>query len=205
MAQKTPHKNVQSPPEKIMMQAPEGTSMEPEFSHILTLAELKLNQDPIALEANAKQCAALAARFDLPAIYSLKADISLSNDPIQMRGVMQAKIDQICVATGETISCAIKEDIAINFLETPDVNPNDSEIELEDDDCDTIFYNGREIDIGEAIAQSLYLAIDPFPRIENSDIILAKVGVISEEEMAAKLAQEKQENNPFAALSQLKK
>lgn len=193
------------PQEKIIMQAPEGTSMEAEFSHILTLAELKLNQDAITLEADSNQCAALAVRFDLPAIYSLKANITMLDNPIQMRGKMSAQIDQICVATGETIQCSIEEDIAINFLETPIVDPNDSEVELENEDCETIFHNGREIDIGEAIAQSLYLAIDPFPRIEDADTILEKVGVISEEEMAAKLAQEKQDNNPFAALSKLKK
>ena len=193
------------PQEKIIMQAPEGTSMEAEFSHILTLAELKLTQDAITLEADSNQCAALAVRFDLPAIYSLKANITMLDNPIQMRGSMNAKIDQICVSTGETISSDIQEDIAINFLETPMVDPNDSEVELEDEDCETIFHNGREIDIGEAIAQSLYLSIDPFPRVKDADAMLAKAGVISEEEMTAKLAQEKHDNSPFAALSQLKK
>ena len=195
----------ESPQEKIFMQAPEGASFGSEFSHIITLAELKLNQGLIALEADSDQCAAVALRFDLPAIYSLKADVIMSDNPIQLRGTMHAQIDQICVATGETIHCSIKEDLAINFLETPSVDPNDSEVELEDEDCETIFHNGRDIDIGEAIAQSLYLAIDPFPRIKDADAILAKAGVISEEEMTAKLAQEKQDNNPFAALSQLKK
>lgn len=192
------------PKEKIIMQAPEGTSFGSEFSYIVALAELKLNQSMITLEANSEQCAALAVRFDLPTIYSLKANIIMSDDPIQMRGKMHGKIDQICVATGEIINCSVEEDITINFLETPAVDPNDSEIELEDEDCETIFYKGREIDIGEAIAQSLYLAIDPFPRIEDADAILAKAGVISEEEMAAKLEQEQQDNNPFSALSQLK-
>lgn len=205
MAKDTPDKNVPNSSEKIMMSAPEGAFLGAEFSYILTLADLKLNQEPIALEANAQQCTALAIRFDLPAIYSLKANITMQADPIQMRGKMTAKIDQICVATSETIGCIIEEDIFIKFLETPDIDLNDGEVELEDDDCDTIFHNGREIDIGEAIAQSLYLAIDPFPRIKNADKLLAKAGVISEEEMAAKLAQEKQDNNPFAALSKLKK
>lgn len=192
------------PQEKIIMRAPEGASSETEFSHIITLAELKSDQGIIALEANDEQRTALAVRFDIPVIYSLKANVTILDNPIQMRGTMSAQLDQICVATGETINSFIEEDIAINFMENPNIDPNDSEIELEDEDCETIFHNGSDIDIGEAIAQSLYLAIDPFPRIKDADTILAKVGVISEEEMTAKLAQEKQDNNPFAALSQLK-
>ncbi len=195
----------ETPQEKILMQAPQGTSFGSEFSYIITLAELKLTQNIMALEANDKQCAALAIRFDLPAIYSLKANIIMADNPIQMRGQMNAQIDQICVATGATIKSVIEEDIIINFMENTTVDPKDSEVQLEDEDCEVMFYNGREIDIGEAIAQSLYLAIDPFPRIDDADAILKKLGVISEEEMAAKMAQEKQDNNPFATLSKLKK
>ncbi len=195
----------ETPKEKIIMHAPEGISIGSEFSHILTLTELKLNHKPIILIASKEQCDALAVRFDLPAIYSLKANVTVSHDPIQMHGTLYAQIDQICVATAETMHCSIEEDIAINFIETPSVGPNDSEVELQDEDCETIFYDGREIDIGEAIAQSLYLAIDSFPRTKNADSILAKAGVISEEEMMAKLVQEKQDNNPFSALSSLKK
>ena len=198
MAQETQH-------EKIIMQAADDVSIGSEFSHKLSLDALKRNQDLIILEASKEQCDALSVRFDLPAIYCLKANIIMSEDPIQMHGTMIAQIDQICAATAETIQCSIEEELAINFIETPSVSPNDSEIELQDEDCETIFYDGDTIDIGEAIAQSLYLAIDPFPRKVDANMILAKAGVISEEEMAKNLAQERQDNNPFSALSSLKK
>lgn len=190
---------------KDIMSAPDGARSDPEFSHIINLAELKQKQESIVVSATAKECALLAIRFDLPAIHSLSANISLSGDPIHMSGRMNAKIEQSCVATGENISAEIDEDIAINFMPVPTVGPNDSEIELEEDDCETIFHNGREIDIGEAIAQSLYLAIDPFPRIQNARMILAKAGVKSEEEIAKEDAIIKAKQNPFSALSALKK
>lgn len=190
---------------KDIMQAPDGARTDPEFSHILTLAELKLNTAPLSISANEDERALLAIRFDLPEIHSLSADVTLSSDPIHMKGQMRANIDQLCVATGETINLEIFENIAIDFIETPNIEPNDSEIELEDGDCETIFHNGREIDIGEAVAQSLYLAIDPFPRVKNAEKILAKAGVITEEEMAQKAAMQKRKESPFNALSALKK
>lgn len=190
---------------KDIMRALGGTRTDPEFSHILTLADLKLNQAPMTISANEKECALLAARFDLPAIHSLSAHVTLSSDPIHMKGRMKAHIDQLCVATGETLNVEISEDIAIDFIETPHIEPNDSEIELQDEDCETMFHNGREIDIGEAISQSLYLAIDPFPRAKNAQEILAKAGVMTEEEMAAQAAHQKRKESPFSALSALKK
>ena len=38
----------------------------------------------------------------------------------------------------------------------------DEEVELEADDCDEIEFDGTQFDLGEALAQSLALAIDPF-------------------------------------------
>ncbi len=183
---------------KDIMQAPEGTPNESEFSHIITLADLKKQQAPITLKASLEQCSLLAIRFDLPAIHGLSATVEMQDNPIRIRGRLSAQIEQSCVATGEHIKNNIDEDIAINFIAAP---KDSDEIELEDEDCETIFHNGRDIDIGEAIAQSLYLAIDPFPRSQNSDQILKQAGVISEEAMQ----EQQRKENPFNALSALKK
>lgn len=180
------------------MQAPEGTPNDPELSHIIALTAISQQPATLVIEADNDQCAALAIRFDLPKIYSLCAHVHFESDPIYLRGQLLADIDQICCATGETLRTHIDTPIAINFIAAP---KDSNEIELEDDDCDVIFHDGQSIDVGEAIAQSLYLAIDPFARIENADEILSKAGVISEDMMQEKRRAE----GPFGALSALKK
>ena len=58
---------------------------------------------------------------------------------------------------------------------------------------DTIEIEGGAIDLGEAAAETMALALDPFPRSPNAAAALKKAGVISEEEAG-----------PFGALAGLK-
>jgi len=56
----------------------------------------------------------------------------------------------------------------------PDVLVSDTdEVELSDDDCDLIEMDNGAVDLGEAVAQTLGLALDPFPR---SDAERARTG-----------------------------
>ncbi|MBN9990995.1 hypothetical protein JND45_16805, partial [Listeria monocytogenes] len=47
---------------------------------------------------------------------------------------------------------------------------------------DTMPYDGAAIDLGEAAAETMALALDPFPRGPNAAAALRAAGVISEEE-----------------------
>ena len=69
----------------------------------------------------------------------------------------------------------------------------DEEFELGADELDTLFHDGQAIDLGAAIADSLALGLDPYPRSPNAEEALRQAGVISEEEAG-----------PFAALAALK-
>ena len=60
-------------------------------------------------------------------------------------------------------------------------------------DCDEITYSGDRFDVGEAVAQSLALAIDPFATGPEADRIRTEVGL-----------EEPEKENPFAALKGLK-
>ena len=53
------------------------------------------------------------------------------------------------------------------------------------------------IDLGEAAAETLLLALDPYPRAPNADAVLREAGVKPEGE-------EEREPGPFAALAALK-
>ena len=59
---------------------------------------------------------------------------------------------------------------------------------------------GRSIDLGEAAAQSLGLALDPYPRAGAEALAAARRRLLSEEAAAEREAAEKARANPFAVL-----
>ena len=71
---------------------------------------------------------------------------------------------------------------------------DEEELELEEDDLDEIPFEGHTIDLGEAVAQSLALAIDPYATGPQADRVRKEVGLSDETA-----------NGPFAALAALKK
>ena len=56
------------------------------------------------------------------------------------------------------------------------------EVELTADDLDLMPVDGGAIDLGEAVAETMALALDPFPRGPGAAAALKAAGVISEEE-----------------------
>ena len=87
----------------------------------------------------------------------------------------------------------VDEPFALLFRPEPE-GAADEEIELGEADCDTVFHDGGSIDLGGAIADSLALALDPYPRSAEADAALKEAGVMTEEQAS-----------PFAALAALKK
>lgn len=171
---------------------------ENEFSHAIKLTDIGSGVTKLHIAADADQRAALARRFDLESLESLKADLSLSRDShgILATGRFTARLAQHCIATGEPVPTEMDEALAIRFVAEP-AHGEDAEIELDADDCDTMFHDGLAIDLGEAVAQSMGLALDPYPRSMHADDALKKAGVISEETA-------KEEASPFGALAALR-
>ena len=98
-----------------------------------------------------------------------------------------------CIASGEPVAAAIDEAFAIRFVPPPVVDGPEAELELGAADLDTVIHDGQAIDLGEAVADSLALALDPYPRGPKADEALKAAGVLSEAEAG-----------PFAALAKLK-
>lgn len=169
--------------------------MTPEFHHIVKLSELGSDNKQRSVTADDEQKKALAKRFDLLGIENLSATYGLQTEDkkIRLKGVIKAKLEQPCSISGEAIAVAIDEDFEVIFLPKTEVPKSAEEIELAAEDCDVVEYEGNNIDIGEAIAQTLYLSLDPFPRGPNADAVAEKRGLKSEEEAG-----------PFGALAALK-
>lgn len=163
-----------------------------EFCHVVKLSEIGNLNRIIHLVADEASRSGLMARFDLAALDSLEADISLQTEAADViaTGRFAARLAQYCVASNDPVPAALNEPIHIRFVPEPTVG---GELELEADDCETMFHDGQTIDLGEAVAQSLGLALDPYPRSPEAGKILKAAGVKSEEEAA-----------PLGALASLK-
>lgn len=167
---------------------------EPEFSRTVPLSEIGSSAKARHLLATETERLALARRFGLLALERLEADALLLPDGqgYEMTGSFVADATQACVASGAPVPAHIEEAFHIRFVAEASYQ-EEAEVELDADECDTLFHDGRAIDLGEAVAQSFGLALDPFPRCADADSILKAAGVKDEAEAG-----------PFGALAALK-
>lgn len=167
--------------------------MTPEFSRPYKLDMLGQPRT-VSISAEAAECAALAERFALQSLDQLdaQATLSTSGQGIEVAGHLRAQAVQNCVVTGEPIPVRIDQAFAVRFV-PEEATPEADEIELSAEDCDIMEHDGQQVDLGEAVAQTLGLALDPYPRSANAEARLREAGVKSEEEAG-----------PFGALAALK-
>lgn len=169
-----------------------------EFSRLYRLDALSGEPRSVHIEAGPEERGALAVRFGIVAIDSLAADAELSRrgDSVVATGTLRATVTQSCIATAEPVEQSVDEPFQVEFRPLPESRP-DEEIELGEGELDVIFHDGAQIDLGEAVAQTLLLALDPYPRSPGAETALREAGVKSEEEARA-------EASPFAVLKGLK-
>ena len=118
---------------------------------------------------------------------------------VSATGRLRAAVTQSCVATGAPVEAVIDEPFRVLFSPLPPADGGEEEIELSEKDLDIVFYEGAAVDVGEAVAETLSLALDPWPRAPGADEALKGAGVKSEQE-----AQAEQAPGPFSALAALK-
>ena len=168
-----------------------------EFSRMVRLDEIGRMRFPAHIEANEAERAALAERFKFVTLDRLEAEYDLARDGsvIQASGTISASLSQPRIATGEPVPETVKEAFSIRFVpEEPRAGQDpEEEIELDTDDCDILPYDGARLDIGEAVAETLALHVEPYPRSANADAYLRELGVLTEEQAG-----------PFAALAALR-
>lgn len=155
----------------------------PEFSRIERADTIGEGARTISIAADAAERAALARRFDLKSVESLKAEFRLSRDAagVIAHGHVRAQVVQACVITDEPVPGTIDEPVALRFV--VDDIAGEGEIELDEDALDTMSYDGAAIDLGEAAAETMALALDPYPRGPGAAAALRAAGVVSEDEV----------------------
>ena len=152
--------------------------------------------DRLEFVAGQAELEAIAARLRLLSLtkFDAHAVLERSGQEVRAHGRIKAKLEQPCVATGEPVLEHIDEPFELRFAPEPGDGRGDDEVELSAADCETIFHDGRLIAIGEALEDTLALALDPYPRSAGADLALREAGVMTEEEAG-----------PFAALARLRK
>jgi uncharacterized metal-binding protein YceD (DUF177 family) len=140
--------------------------MTPEFSRRYAIDSIGSTARTVNIEATASERAAIAARFDLAALDELKATATLtaSASGIETSGRLAAHVVQNCVVTAEPVAAQIDEPFTLRFVDPDHMATDVEELELSDADCDLMEIDKGAIDLGEAVAQTLGLALDPFPR-----------------------------------------
>jgi uncharacterized metal-binding protein YceD (DUF177 family) len=164
------------------------------FAHHLRLDQIR-DGERLDLVADEAERQAIAKRLRLDGLDRLEAHASLSHngDIVRAEGRLLASLEQRCVVTGEPVAAHVDEPFEILFAPEPPT-AIDEQIELAETDCDVVFHDGSVIDLGTAIADTLALSIDPYPRSAGAEAALKQAGVLSEGQAG-----------PFAALAALKK
>jgi uncharacterized metal-binding protein YceD (DUF177 family) len=142
--------------------------MIPEFHRPLALDRIGPRGLDLTVEANRAECSALAVRMNLPAVLAVSCAFHLireSRDIVLARGVLRARVTQVCVISLEEFDADVEEIFQIRFVpsgeEADDIDPESD---------DEIPFEGNLIDLGEAAAEQLGLALDPYPRMPGVEM-----------------------------------
>jgi uncharacterized metal-binding protein YceD (DUF177 family) len=142
----------------------------PEFSRPIAVARLGLEPFRQEIEATAEERAGLARRFDLVSLERLAAMVTLqrqSDGLIRLEAVFEAEFEQVCVVTLDPVPAKIAHDFVLLYGPADD---EEAEIELDVDEPVFEPLTGEVIDIGEAVAQELSLALPEFPRLPDAEV-----------------------------------
>jgi uncharacterized metal-binding protein YceD (DUF177 family) len=163
------------------------------FGHHLRLDRIG-DGERLDLTAGEDERSAIARRLGLGVLSCLEAHAVLSRDGevVRARGRLAAALEQSCVVSNEPVPAHIDEPFELVFMPEPEVG--EEEIELGGGDLDVVFHDGSEIDLGTAIADTLALSLNPYPRSAGAEAALKEAGVLTEAEAS-----------PFAVLAKLKK
>lgn len=173
----------------------------PEFSHRIKLDEVGMTPRVYRIAAEPAELAALAERFGLAELERLSAEISLSREAagVRARGRVSAALSQICVVSGQPVPASVDEPLDVLFAFTsPDAS--EEELELDAADCDVLPLEGEGVDLGELAAETMSLALDPYPRLSDDALADYRKLLMSEEEAARQAEAAQASRNPFAVL-----
>ena len=136
----------------------------PEFSRPLIVDRVPRKGSHEIFAAEAKECSALALRFGLPAIHALKAHLVATpwrGGGLKVTGDFTVDLEQLSVVSLEPFRESYTIEVERYFL------PPKIAIDGIEEDAE-IIENG-EVDLGELVAETLSLELDPYPRKKGEE------------------------------------
>ncbi len=170
-----------------------------EFSHKVTVYPWPEDGVVVELTATAAEREALKARFDLADLQSLSASVGIEKKVMELvlAGTIEAVVAQTCVVTLKPVTSSLEVPFERHYRRR-EVHEKmiaaGEAVSVEDDDVDVDILEGDEIDLGEAVAEEFYLALDPYPRSADADRTLEEIGAKADIGLVDKPA------NPFEKL-----
>jgi uncharacterized metal-binding protein YceD (DUF177 family) len=180
-----------------------------EFARPLVIEPWPDTAIAVQFSADPGERRALARRFGLLELRSLRVDGRLDRGDdrreLRFQGSLEAEVVQACIVTLEPVPATIRQPVERRYRRAePGAEPgpagpqqvwviDEDEVEVEVD-----IVTGRTIDLGEAMAEELALALDPYPRAADADdLVLRDLGP------NISVGAEPPAESPFAALRQL--
>lgn len=176
----------------------------PEWQHPVHVADFE-KTGSVKIEAGEAERAALATRFVIPAVKSLKADLTITPEAgrFHVYGDLSADVTYRCIRTDvlfdETVESPVEgwfmdKEGTLSFAKARKKRADEEGDQpnfMEESDDPEPLENGQ-IDLGELAAQTLALALDLYPVSPDAP------------EPADDAAEPARVDNPFAVLGQLR-
>lgn len=172
----------------------------PEFSRSIAIDSIPRAGTVVEIAADAAERAALAKRFGILGIDALSATVRLkpiaASPMVRVTAALKAEVVQACVVTLDPVAQHVEESFELVFGPGLAEEEEAGALVLKPDaeDPPEPIVDGA-IDVGEAVAEHLALALDPFPRIPGASFEGREYGGQADEEAPT---------NAFAALARLK-
>jgi len=151
----------------------------------------------IDVVATAEQRRAIAEQLGISAVDRLEARLNVTRfrGGLRAHGRLEAVTEQPCVVTFVPVKQIMDEQIDRIFLpaaEQPQASAGHPEVfvDLEGDDPPD-YFEGHEVDLSEAIIETVALALDPYPRAEGASLDTLDLPKVEDEA------------SPFASLKSL--
>ncbi|MCJ9430407.1 YceD family protein [Kordiimonas marina] len=168
----------------------------------LPVEELDREHRHYVVEATEAERAQLVERFDIVALNSLSAEVDAwdgGDERFHLKGHLKADLVQRCITTLADVPEKIDSSFELMLVDAATADRMDAEEAYLDPavpDYDAI--EGNEIGLGEIVAQTLAISMNPYPRAEGAELEASSGGKVSVNEPELKRP------NPFAVLEKLR-
>jgi uncharacterized metal-binding protein YceD (DUF177 family) len=151
----------------------------PPFSRPFVVDEWRTDEVTVAITADARERAALAAAFGIPAIAALTVEFTLERagrDRIDVHGRIDATVTRICVVSLDPFEMDVSEPVDVTFAPEAELRAAEAHVAADQDvsspgpgeEPPDPIVEGR-IDLGALAAEFLALGLDPYPRKPGVD------------------------------------